>query len=105
MSDTEQLSCRVNARSSPCRGCGRMAVVTLEWYGNIVISHSSLALLNHNRPPEEQVIGLEMFTLCLYCLHREVWKPRWDAEKGLPTWECVETRDRSDNLPERESSP
>ena len=87
----QPLSCRVNARGVLCLGCDRRAVITLEWFSNIVMTPSSLALLNSRQPQEEQVVGKEMFTLCLYCLRRERYVPVWDNAAKLPRWEAVET--------------
>ena len=88
----QQLLCQVNARAVICLGCSQRAVITLEWYSNIVVAPSTLARLHSmGQQEQEQVVGNEMFTLCLYCLRRERYIPVWDNATRLPRWEAVET--------------
>ena len=90
-SQQPQLSCRVNAHGAPCKGCGQLAVVTLEWFLNVAVHPASLALLGGSQSREPMAVGKEMFTLCLYCLRRERYSSAFDGP--TPRWVSVETQD------------
>ena len=86
-----QLSCRINYRGTPCSECGKMAIITQEWYSNLVLGPLAITQLNaRGSPGEEQVVGKEMFTLCLYCLRRERYIVDWDSATKLPSWKRIE---------------
>jgi len=87
---SQNLSLILNARVHPCGGCSRLAVITLEWYSNIIMAPSQLARLSDRQPAPELAVGVEMFTLCMYCLRRERHIPVWDNATKLPRWEQVE---------------
>ena len=84
----QQLSCIVNARDRACTACGQMAVITLEWYTNIMIGPVTMLTPAQRNSGETPVVGLEMFTLCLYCLRREKHMPVWEG--NLPRWRSAE---------------
>lgn len=86
----QQLSLILNARVHPCEDCGQLAVMTLEWYSNVLMSPSSLALIG-GKQPTEIAVGKEMFTLCMACLRRERYIPSWDKSGKIPRWERVMT--------------
>ena len=85
-----QLTPQIGTSSTACLGCGQLAVITLAWYDNIVLAPTTLALLSDHNPPQQKVVGKEMFSLCLHCLQRERYCISWDNLERLPQWEKVE---------------
>ena len=89
----QQLTCRVNARGNSCEGCGQRALITLEWYSQVLMAPAQLARITANPQSEQELaVGKEMFTLCLHCLRRERYIAAWDSVTKLPNWARVETQ-------------
>ena len=83
----------LNDRAVYCEGCGQMALITLEWYSQVLMAPAQLARITANPQSEQELVVVkEMFTLCSHCLRRERYIAAWDPATKQSQWERTEIR-------------